>query len=71
MSSWASGYITWPSVHGEPELLGGGGFGCLGGAVATLGARLLGRGGDKAFQFGIKADAHDAPAVGLDARPLV
>ena len=45
--------------HGEPELLGGAGLGCLG------------RGGDDALEFGVKADANHASALGLDARPLV
>ena len=39
-------------------------------AVAALGARLLGRGGDNLFEFGIEPDAGHAPARGLDARPL-
>ena len=40
-------------------------------AVAALGARLLGRGGDNLFEFGIEPDARHAPTLGLDARPLV
>ena len=56
---------------GEPKLLGGCAFRLAGRAVAALGARPLGRGGDGRFQFGVDANAHDAPALGLDARPLV
>ena len=43
----------------------------VGRAVAALGARLLRRGGDGRFQFGVDADAGDASALGLDALPLV
>ena len=51
--------------------MGGGAFCVVGRAVAALGSRLLRRGGDEGFQFGVDAHANDAPAFGLDARPLV
>ena len=55
----------------QPEVVRGCAFRLVGRAVAALGARLLRRGGDGRFQFGVDANAHDAPALGLDARPLV
>ena len=56
---------------GSPSSVAAARFAVVGRAVAGLGARLLSRGGDDAFQFCIKADANDAPALGLNARPLV
>ena len=55
----------------QPEVVRGCALRLGGRAVAALGARPLGRGGDRRFQFGVNANAHDAPALGLDARPLV
>ena len=57
----------------EPELLcGDASFASCGRAVAALGARLLRRGGDaSAFSSASMPDAGHAPALSLDARPLV
>ena len=55
----------------QPEVVRGCALRLVGRAVAALGARLLGRGGDNLFEFGIEPDAGHAPALGLDARPLV